>query len=166
MMRSFFRTMTHEQKEQHIRLLFESFRKATGRTLWSDEWTSLDDAGLLDAVENAPCVIASHGTESDPVLNYGNRTALSLWQATVEEFTTMPSRLTAEPMERSERERLLYEVTTHGFIDNYTGVRISTSGKRFQIHKATVWNVIDEGEVYRGQAVVFSEWDFLPEENS
>jgi len=28
----------------------------------------------------APFVLISHGTEDDPILNYGNRVALWLWQ--------------------------------------------------------------------------------------
>ena len=29
---------------------------------------------------------------------------------------------------------------------------------RFRIERATVWNVVDAGGVYRGQAATFSEW--------
>ena len=39
-----------------------------------------------------------------------------------------PSRLTAEPVAREERARLLDEVTRNGFIANYAGVRISSRG--------------------------------------
>ena len=144
----------------HVRLLFSSFQKVTGRSL-DEAWDSLSDESLVDAFETAPRVIASHGTEEDPILNYGNRAALDLWEATREEFTALPSRQTAEPVERTERERLLREVTENGFIDDYSGVRISTKGKRFLIKRATVWNLIDEKGEYRGQAVVFSDWEAL-----
>ena len=106
-------------------------------------------------------VLVSHGTEPDPVLNYGNAAAQALWEMTWEELTRTPSRLTAEAPERGERARLLAAVTARGFIDDYSGVRISKIGKRFQIKKATVWNLITEqGEPY-GQAAMFSEWKFL-----
>ena len=144
-----------------IRLLFASYRKATGRVLWESSWEELSDSELARAVDEAPCVIASHQTGDDPVLNYGNKTALRLWEASWEEFTAMPSRLTAEPLERAEREQLLAEVDANGFIDNYSGIRISRTGTRFQIHRATVWNVIDEEDGYEGQAVIFSEWDAI-----
>jgi MEKHLA domain len=145
----------------HISLLFKSYSRLTGRTLGENSWTGLTRENLVNSFRSAPFVIASHGTETDPILNYGNNAALLLWEATWEEFTTMPSRLTAEPMERTEREHLLHEVTTKGFIDNYSGVRISTKGRRFRIHRATVWNVLDDANIYCGQAVVFSDWDFL-----
>ncbi len=145
----------------HISLLIKSFRKATGNKLGKKSWTNLKGEDLTEVLRTAPFILASHGIEADPILNYGNEAALKLWEATWEEFTSMPSRLTAEPIMRSERDRLLHEVTTKGFINNYSGIRISTRGRRFRIHKATVWNVLDDSETYCGQAVVFSDWEFL-----
>jgi len=52
-------------------------------------------------------------------------------------------------------------VTTHGFIDDYSGVRISKSGRRFRILRATVWNLIKEGGEPCGQAATFDRWEFL-----
>ena len=59
---------------------------------------------------------------------------------------------------RSERERLLNRVATYGFIDDYSGVRISKSGCRFRILRATVWNITDASGTRLGQAASFSEW--------
>ncbi len=73
----------------------------------------------------------------------------------------MPLRLTAEPMERSERAVLLQRVTENGYIDNYTSIRISTTGKRFQIKQAIVWNVYNSQGQYCGQATTFFKWTFL-----
>lgn len=154
--------MLNESTIAWIRLLFASYRKVTGRVLWDSSWDELSDLNLALAVDGASCVIASHRSGEDPVLNYGNQAALALWEAGWGAFTSMPSRLTAEPVERSERERLLAEVTRNGFIDDYSGVRISTTGKRFLIHRATVWNVINEEDTCEGQAVIFSEWDAIP----
>jgi len=53
------------------------------------------------------------------------------------ELTRTPSRLTAEAPNREERARLLAAVTARGFIDDYSGVRISKSGRRFRIARAT-----------------------------
>jgi hypothetical protein len=105
--------------------------------------------------------VASHGTEADPIFNYGNRMALTLWETTWEAFTAMPSRLSAEPMAQEERRAFLTRVSAHGFIDDYSGIRISTRGRRFRIRRATVWNIIDVRGNYRGQAVVFREWEYL-----
>ena len=110
----------------------------------------------------APFVVASHLDSADPILNYGNRQALDLWEATWEEFTATPSRLTAEPGLRGERARMLRRVTARGFVDDYRGVRIARTGRRFLVLDATVWNVVDEGGNKLGQAVAFSDWTPLP----
>jgi hypothetical protein len=120
-----------------------------------------DPQALAAALATAPFVLVSHGTESDPILNYGNRTALTLWELSWPEFTRTPSRLTAEPVAREERARLLEEVTRNGYIANYAGVRISSTGRRFRIHQALVWNLLNEDGAYAGQAAMFERWDFL-----
>ena len=102
--------------------------------------------------------MVSHGTEADPLLNYGNRTALDLWEMSLEQFLGTPSRETAEPVHRDERAELLRRTTEDGFIDDYSGIRISSSGRRFRIHQATVWNVVDENGDRVGQAAAFSSW--------
>ncbi len=63
---------------------------------------------------------------------------------------------------REERAKLSLEaVTRHGFIDNYAGIRISKSGRRFEIFRATVWNLVSKAGEPCGQAATFSEWKFL-----
>jgi hypothetical protein len=134
-----------------------SHRRFTGRALLP----SAEPHALAQALFAAPFVVVSHGTEDDPVLNYGNAAALALWETTWEELTRTPSRLTAEAPERSERERLLAAVARDGFIDDYAGVRISRSGRRFRIRQATVWNLLDERGERCGQAATFATWEFL-----
>lgn len=137
--------------EMHAQLLLDSYRRWTGRDLITLE----PDRTLRAQLDAAPRIILSHGTETDPVLNYGNKAAMRLWEMNEEQFTSTPSRLTAEPMERKERERFLEQVTANGYVDNYTGIRISRTGKRFYIHRATVWNLVAEDGVYYGQAASF-----------
>lgn len=109
----------------------------------------------------SPLVVASHGLQDDPILNYGNQTALDLWEMDWEQFTQTPSRLTAEPVNREERARMLEQAKTHGFISDYRGIRISRSGKRFLVERATVWNVHKPNGTPLGQAATFSHWTFL-----
>ena len=130
----------------------------TGRALLPGLFNPL---GLAKNVFAAPFVLVAHGTEADPVLNYGNAAALKLWEMSWDELTRTPSRLTAEAPNREERARLLATVTKNGFIDNYTGIRISKTGRRFRIAQATVWNLLDERGVYAGQSAMFSRWEFL-----
>jgi hypothetical protein len=109
-------------------------------------------------------VVLSHGIQSGidgPVLNYGNQAALSLWKASWEELTTMPSKYTAEDLERTAREAFLKEVNEKNIIQNYSGVRIALDKSRFIIKSATVWNIIVDG-VKLGQAATFESFDRLP----
>ena len=142
---------------EHIARLGRSYAHWTGRDLFP----GVPTANWVEAAWESPAVLVSHGTEADPILNFGNRTALGLWDLTWSEFTCTPSRLTAEAPEREERTRLMAQVTRHGFIANYAGVRISRSGRRFRIDAATVWNILDESGHPAGQAAMFDRWRWL-----
>jgi hypothetical protein len=66
---------------------------------------------------------------------------------------------------RDERAHLLDAVTRTGFIDDYRGVRVSKTGRRFSIEKATVWTVLDQRERVLGQAATFASTKFLDGES-
>jgi len=142
----------------HAPCLARSFKKWTGRDLLPGNFPETD---LAEKLFNAPFAVVSHGTQADPILNYGNRAALELWEMSWEEFTHTPSRLTAEAPNRQERARLLEAVASKGFMDDYSGVRISKNGRRFEISRAIVWNLISEAGEPCGQAATFSKWKFL-----
>ncbi len=147
-----------EPASRQVAILVRSYQHWTGRPLVPEIRPGTELAARLFA---APFVVVSHGTEADPILNYGNQAALTLWEMTWDELTRTPSRLTAEAPNREERARLLDQVTRQGFIDNYSGVRISKSGRRFRIERAIVWNLLtDTGQVC-GQAATFAQWEFL-----
>lgn len=140
----------------HVALLLGNFKHLTGRDLISPE---LDRVEAARELYQAPFFVASHETSADPVLNYGNLFAQRLFEMSWDEFTSTPSRFTAEAPKREERARLLSRVTARGFIDNYSGVRISASGKRFWIREATVWNLASADGSRVGQAATFREWE-------
>jgi hypothetical protein len=135
-----------------IELIATSYQRLTGRAL-------VDTPGEpVPELWSAERAIVAHGTEADPVFFFGNATALRLFEMTFEEFTRLPSRLSAEPILRDERQRLLDRVSRYGIIHDYAGVRISASGRRFRILNAEVWNLTDEDGRAAGQAAAFSEW--------
>jgi hypothetical protein len=140
-----------------IALIAASYRRLTGRNLIP----APDDP--VTALWEAPQAIVAHGMEADPIFFFGNRTALDRFETDVEQFTATPSRLSAEPLLREERQALLDAVTRNGFIEDYAGVRISASGRRFRIEQATVWNLIDADGAIHGQAAVFNRWSDLPD---
>lgn len=139
-----------------LSLIVDSYQRLTGRHL------IVPDSDVAAALWALPQVILAHGTESDAIFFYGNRMALELFELTPSQIIQMPSRLSAEPLQREAREELLQRVTQHGFIDDYEGVRVSSSGKRFLIKHATVWNLIDAHGQRHGQAATFSDWQILP----
>jgi hypothetical protein len=98
---------------------------------------------------------------TDPVFNYANLKALELFELSWEDFTCLPSRLSAELVNQAERDRLLAKVMKKGYIDDYEGVRISSGGKRFLIKNAVVWNLMDNKQRYKVQAACFDQWTFL-----
>ncbi len=132
--------------------LLESYRQWIG-----------SDLSSLDDLDGAPFAVLAHGTESPPILWYGNRKALELWEMDFASFTRMPSHLTAEPDRREARETLLRQVAEQGYSSGYRGIRISRTGRRFEIDRATVWNILGKAGERIGQAATFDGWRWLDE---
>ena len=143
---------------RHSQLLYSSFKKATGNQLIDLPYSS---AAVAEALYTAPFILLSHGAETDPIFNYANLTAQKLWELDWKNFTQMLSRLSAEKVSQAERHAMLEEARQKGFISNYEGVRISSTGRRFIIKNAILWNIYDEKNTYRGQAATFGQWEFL-----
>lgn len=143
--------------QQTHRLLY-SFQHWTGQPLLELSGSPIEPAQSL---YEADFVVVSHGTELDPIFNYGNGKALELWQLSWEELIRTPSRKTAEPVAQPERSRMLAEAASKGFISHYSGIRISSQGQRFRIDDGIIWEVIDESGQRYGQAAVFSKYEFL-----
>ena len=139
-------------------ILAKSYRQLLGKELVSPSNTPEE---LAKALFHAPFVVVSHGTQADPILNYGNQTALQLWSLSWEELTKTPSRLTAEPVNRETRAVMLEQAAKQGYIDNYQGIRISSTGKRFLIEQAVIWNLYDDSVAPCGQAATFAYWTWL-----
>jgi hypothetical protein len=145
------RELDASDSEQHARLILESYERLLGKPLIN----IVPGEGIASQLYEAPIVVLSHGTESDPILNYGNRAALKLWEMDSETFTRTASRHTAEPLIQEDRKRFMQAVNEKGYIGGYSGIRISSSGRRFRIEDAVVWNLTNEAGVYQGQAAAF-----------
>jgi len=144
-------------RESSARLILANYRRLLSRDL----------AGIAGGPEaagklfEAPCAVLSAlgPFGSDHIFNYANRTALRLFEYSWDELMGKPSSASAEPVHRDERRKLLDEVGQHGFIENYSGIRISKNGRRFRIKRATVFNLLDDDSKYVGQAATFSDWE-------
>ena len=113
---------------EHIDLLRHSLRALTGRDLVVGD---LSPEQAARRIYRARFAVLYDDTAPDPILTYANRCALELFDLTWDQLVQMPSRLTAEALDREERARLLARVAAQGYIDDYAGVRVSRSGRRF-----------------------------------
>jgi hypothetical protein len=89
---------------------------------------------------------------------YGNKMAQACFEYSWEELTSLRSSLSAEEVNREERQRLLDLVKRNGFATGYRGLRIAKSGRRFWIEDVTVWQLIDPQGVLHGQAAIYRHW--------
>jgi MEKHLA domain len=143
---------------EHIALMSNSYRKLLGEDLIIKNKVH---ETLAKALFYAPFVVVSHNIAADPVFNYANLKALELFGFSWQEFTQLPSRLSAEPIHQIAREKLLAEVNRKGYIADYKGIRLTKTGQRFVIKNAVVWNLSDSSGCYAGQAARFEQWQFL-----
>ena len=139
----------------HVARLLDSYRHWTGQALLPPH---PDPAVTAERLYHAPFVVVSHGTGDDPCFDYGNALALELFELDWAGFTRLPSRRSAATAEQAQRAELLARVSANGFIDDYSGIRISASGRRFLIEGAVVWNLLDRNGRISGQAATFSRW--------
>ena len=138
---------------RRLELLVSSYHRLTHQHL-----VDPSQPDVWQACWSAPRAIVAHGIEADPIFFYGNQLALSCFELDFATFTQLPSRYSAEPLLRDERDALLARVHENGFIADYAGVRISASGRRFRIERAVVWDVTDGSGQRHGQAAMFERW--------
>lgn len=141
--------------QKHLEIINHSYFHWTKRKIFNS------DENIIEQASRADFALVSHGTESDPVFNYGNDLALKLFEYTFEEFIKLPSRMSADQQSQEERNRLMTHVTQFGFYDGYRGVRISKTNKKFEILDASIWNLIQNDGSHYGQAALIRQWKNL-----
>lgn len=150
--------MSVECSAEFLQALVRSYQHFTHRSLVEPT----DDVVELRArLDHLSAVIVAHNREADPFFVYANDLACQLWEMPREKLVGMPSRLTAESMHRDERARLLEKTQRQGFVDDYQGIRISATGRRFRIEQALLWNILNEQGELIGQAATFDRWTWL-----
>ncbi|MDX8386497.1 MAG: MEKHLA domain-containing protein [Gallionella sp.] len=151
--------------DDRLQLLVESYFRLTGKELITCKPQDVNASRQKShqtwrqALWDAPRAIVAHGTEADPIFFYGNKLALNLFEMDFMQFIRLPSRLSAELVAQELRARLMAQVSKSGFIEGYSGMRIASSGKRFMITDATIWNIRGMAGVLHGQAAVFISED-------
>ena len=137
----------------HSTLIIDSFQRVIGRPLCST--VTPETLYTMDRI------VLSHNGAADPILTYGNLAAQRLWQMDWAALTALPSRLTAEPAERAERDAMFAQMRAKGYIDTYSGIRISATGKRFEIRNAIIWPLLDATGTKHGEAATFVDYTFV-----
>jgi hypothetical protein len=133
-----------------------SYQRLVGRSLTSGSPAGADSADWL--YREAPFALLAQDASDDPAFVYANTAAQRRFEYSWEEFRGLPSRLSAPPADRSERERLLAGVLRDGYFEGYRGLRESATGRRFWIEDVTIWNLADADGPIRGQAALIPAW--------
>ncbi|MCH2205140.1 MAG: MEKHLA domain-containing protein [Lentisphaerales bacterium] len=138
---------------EQTNLILSSYTRLTGKLLSQ----SVDSQSIYDE----DFILLSHDGKDDPCFTYANKAAQDLWQLGWSNFIGMPSKYSAEPDQRESRSEMLNEAMAKGYFDSYTGIRVSSTGKRFYIKNATIFNLLNEAGEKVGQAAMFSNWKYL-----
>lgn len=149
---------TNDFLAEYVYLIIKSLKKFKGIELTD---SSLNIKEQAQQVFEAPYVLVAHNASTDPIFQYSNKKGLELFEMSWDEFTRLHSKYSAEPQNRRERELLLNDVLLKGYTDNYSGVRISKTGRKFKISAATVWNIMDENNEKKGQAALFRDYTYI-----
>ena len=136
--------------ESHQRLFQRPLVRSSGIRLAAQELFVLDQ------------VVLCHDGSEDRRFLYANRAALQLFSRNWEQMVGMPSRLSASANQRLSRREQLELARRQDKLENYSGVRVNSQGRRFQIRGARIWSLIDQERHYSGQAACFSQWWWEP----
>lgn len=145
--------LPHVWDPRWVAWLLASYARLLGRPL---EPARVGDPDLPRWLyEDAPYCLLAHDGGADPRFLYVNRAAQRCFEYEWPELVGMPSRLSAEPDAREERQHFVEQVRQFGYGEGYRGIRIAKSGRRFWIENVTLWNVHDDEGVFRGQAATY-----------
>jgi hypothetical protein len=136
-------------------ILAVSYATVVGKPLVPEGMPDTEAAAWL---YEAPFALLAHDTSPDPLFVYANLTAQERFEYNWDEFVGLPSRLSAGWQAREERRVFMDAVRLRGYAEDYWGLRITKSGRRFWIEDATVWNLISPQSALVGQAALIRRW--------
>lgn len=152
--------MMEPYKQAHViafsQLLVDSYHRWTG-------WELVSGRDIAYGLFFAPFAITAQDLQADPVIQYANQAALDAWDTDWQSFIGMPSRLSAapDPLVQDARADALRQANEQGWAMNYSGKRVSQTGKRFEILNTVLWRVTDlQGRSY-GQAARIGAWRYI-----
>lgn len=143
----------------HAILLDRSLKRLTGRGIYDRIGVQPSSPkGIYNTVcLNERFVLISHGTESNPIYNFGNVAALQAFARSWDDIK-FPSAESVVLRSQDEvlRKELMMKVTKNGFVEGASGIRVRGDGKFIKLVDAIVWNCYDmDDSTYVGQAAFF-----------
>lgn len=147
----------------HIRWVDASLRKWTGRGVVErmgllNTNIVVEDNSVYETIYNDNrYVLITHGTEVDPIYNFGNRAALTAFWRSWDNLVELPSAqsVVLQSQDEVRRKELMRQVTEQNYVDDATGIRIRDDGTFLRLVDAVVWNCINDEGIAIGQAAFF-----------
>mmetsp|Transcript_37058 Transcript_37058/g.69635 ORF Transcript_37058/g.69635 Transcript_37058/m.69635 type:complete len:230 (+) Transcript_37058:70-759(+) len=141
--------------------ILNSFQRTFSRPMLKEMPDGLSPTEQARYVFLADAAIISHDRVQfddgsfDNVYNYANRAALKAFERTFQEMTSMPSSQSTASQDEHQKARnaLLGEALLKGHAI-YTFDRYSSTGKTIRIVDGILFNLVDEMDLYAGQAVL------------
>jgi MEKHLA domain len=150
---------SNDYYREHLLVVLENLRQFVGVDLIQEYGFSVDKLG--EQIFDADFYLLSHNCAADPVLNYGNRRVLELWEILWTELTKMHSRETAKSSDRASRSAIMQQVAAQNYVRGYSGVRVSKTGREFRILDVTIWNLFTRDGKSYGQAALFKNYEWI-----
>jgi hypothetical protein len=144
---------TDGQRRIRARWILRSYRHWAGEDLI--EAAEDDDDARARALFDAPLAVLAHDRRDDPLCIYMNAAALAAFELTLEDAAAFPTRRTAAPDDRAERSVALAGAADARLVRGYSGVRVSSTGRRFRLTDGRIWTVLDDAGRTVGQAAAF-----------
>jgi hypothetical protein len=144
---------TEDELRMRARWLLRSYRHWAGEDLLGR--VSGDDALRARALFDAPFAVLAHDTRPDPLCIYANAAALAAFELRLADAPGFATSRTAEPAARHDLRVALARADEAGLLRGYSGVRVSTAGRRFEIYDGRIWTVLDDAGRRVGQAAAF-----------
>jgi hypothetical protein len=144
---------TEDELRVRAHRLLRSYRHWAGEELI--ELAGDDDASRARALFDAPLAVLAHDARPDPLCVYANAAALAAFELSRADAPAFPTSRTVDPAARDERRAALARAGEAGLLSGYSGVRVSTTGRRFRIHDGRIWTVLDDDGRPVGQAAAF-----------
>lgn len=131
-------TVGIQDKSRHVSILDMSLKKLTGRGVY--DRMNIPQGALQEVLSNNRFVLISHGTQKDPIYNFGNTACLEAFVRTWQELCRIPSResVVTRSQDDALRIELMNNVTNNGFVEGATGIRVTGDGRLIRLVDAVV----------------------------